>query len=232
MLASVADGACQAKSQFHPYFESISIMGGPSYVSLRPFVAPTTTAHAVSQWGFSLGLEVSYRIGQKFSVVSRVFYERKGDRHLDAIQVFDQSTNKTVLVADGYELQNIYQCVTIPVTGRYYVGHQSNLWVDAGLFLSHKIKFSILSNSVVANVRTVIDYTEYIKNEDAGVVFGFGGKTRVWKLGNLSFNVLSVLGLRNIINVDATQKIFNVESTWKTFSLSAQIGIPIRTKTY
>lgn len=168
-----------------------------------------------------------YRISRKFAVVGRVLFERKGDRHLDGIQVFDQATNTTVFVVDGYELKNIYECITLPLSARYYLGHQSQMWLEAGFFLSHKLKFSILSSSAVANVKTVFDYTDYIRNEDVGIVFGFGGRKRVWKLGNMSMTVLSVVGLRNIINVEATRSAFNTEGTWKTLSITAQIGFPI-----
>ena len=94
------------------HFTRTEIVVGPSIISIRDNRLDQYQRRVVD-FGFAVGLGKGYMLSKHFQLVGRIFYEKKGGKYLDAEQVGN------VIYKDAVTVNEIYNCITVPLTFSY-----------------------------------------------------------------------------------------------------------------
>ncbi|HRI78053.1 MAG TPA: porin family protein [Cyclobacteriaceae bacterium] len=199
-------------------FTRTEILAGPSIITIRDNSLDQYQRSVVA-FGYAIGLGKAYTISNHFKIIGRIFYERKGDKHLDAEQIYDPVTMKNVIYKDGYTVKDIYTCISVPITLGYTLGRKAQYQFEAGPFLSYTLAAAIDVSSSISNYKDYNDMTKDAKPIDFGFTLSFGTKIPFNSSNKLSVNLMSNWGIPNVLNL-STQ-------TWRTYSLILLVGYPI-----
>jgi hypothetical protein len=207
-----------SRSRFSP----LEITAGVGIISLLQEPSDPHRQDA-SDFGYSFGLAKKYTISDHFQLEGRVLYERKGGKQYDDEQTGDTITSTPVIHKGSITTRHIYDCVTIPLTGRYRFGSKVKFQINAGPYYSFLLKSVTNDKSSVTSYQTSSDITQLLRN-DFGYCVGVGVEIPHKTGYGLSIQITNSRGLVNIWEQDNPANPRN----WKTNSTLIMVGFPLK----
>lgn len=193
-------------------FTKTEILAGPSIITIRD--RPLNQyQRRVIDFGYAFGLGKGYKLSQHFQLMGRLFYERKGGKHLDAEQV------GSTIYPDAITAKEIYTCLTMPMSLNYSFGKKIRYHFEIGGYLGYTLSAAASESSPISNHKLYLDRTDEATNFDYGYVFSVGVTTPLNKSNDLSIRLINIWGVPNVLNSST--------DTWRTYSLILFIGYPL-----
>lgn len=170
---------------------TINLLRGERYSSFERFKPAVR---------FSLGFSFEIEIKNRFSIKTGFNLGKKG---------MEETYNEIDTFGFDYgeiSVSHIYNYLTIPFLGKYYLDKKSEYFVTAGIYTGFLLKRSEFIRGTGSNPETP-DLTEHSKQADFGLSFG-GGYTK-----KMSDQISMMIELRNDFGLSNTSKLSLPEDT-------------------
>lgn len=197
----------------------IGVVGGPSLISLRGNDVFINNKHKTLSFGKSVGISFQYNFSKRFSILTNVAFEKKGN----AAKI-DITNNYGDIIGEGKLYEN-FNYITAPLLARYYFGKKIHFFANAGPYVGYLLK----ETEVFQNNTDIPDYTKDQTSSfyrlDLGITSGVGVSQQINNF-ILSFEIKNNLGIYNISNPPYTQ-IYDLGNLF-TNSTNALFGVAYR----
>lgn len=183
---------------------------GPNYTSFRG--SDSLLEKTNSDFGFSGGVFLEYKINKRFAVSSGLNFESKSIIYKANFSDFYLNEQTYEYVNENWNIKttNKYKYFTVPLLFKYSFGNTKTFFVKGGGFISflqnHKKKtravndrgqvFENYSSNSSDNNFPLADKVE----GDYGISFGFGKKFQLDKHNAISVELRDNLGLHNVLD--------------------------------
>jgi outer membrane protein with beta-barrel domain len=166
---------------------------------------------------FSAGVTIQYNLPKLLSIVSGIFYEKKGEKFSGYV-----SDHNGLQVP--FKQKYFYNYITLPVLARFSFGKKTLFFAEGGGFASYLLNSYINVTGIPVNYQNGSTTASY-KRLDAGVSIGLGLSVPLGEKLLLSVEVRDNLGLLNISEFPVYKdKFIKTNSTNLLVGLAYRLG--------
>jgi len=194
------------------------LLAGPSTASIKySYLLPSDTQ--VNTFGFAVGLGTSYVINNRFKIVVKIIFERKGGRRNGDLETFDSTTQtRHIYKGAAYEIDRL-NYLTIPIILDYSFGRKVPFHIGIGPYLSRLLKAQSSFGNSILNQKFVVTLTDNYRKIDFGVTVSIGFEISLKKGYKVE---ISLVGTSGLINITPAYGL-----TEKTNALCFMISLPV-----
>jgi hypothetical protein len=170
--------------------ESKTLLGVDLSSTIRSLYGNKSQSDNVVALGYGAGLTFQYKLKKRFSMISGLGYEKKGD-------ISEETFRDTEgLLIGTTKYRSNYNYLTMPVMASV-TNAKGNLYAAGGPYLGYLISRIDKTDAVGAYAGRTQNLTEYSKRIDFGWSMEFGYKIRLGNRMNIDLGIRDNLGLLN-----------------------------------
>ena len=182
------------------------VQAGLNYSNFRGYNIPSAMNQLYSEnpaLAYLVGINIEYKIKEKFSLKLELNYERKSQKADNIIEFSETGDPNEQSLKYYFSTKRNYDYLVLPILLKYKFTNKKNFCISGGPFIGYLLKSKLTNNLNITGFNfDSIDFTASNKKTDFGISLGLGKEIGLSKNKTVNFEIRENIGLSNTSKVD------------------------------